>query len=173
MAAHRTARIPLLLMAIVGTLAFNYPVSIPLITTDVFGTGPATFGLALSLLALGAFLGALYIAGRRTLSIRYLGGVAVVFGGIDPGRGARTNSQTFHRAAGPDWVRRHRVHRCVQWAAPAQRGLPAWPDECSHCSVSPSSEARPSARRRSDRSQSFCTRVPGSESAEWSGSSPA
>jgi len=72
--------IPLLLMGVIGTTAFNYPVSIPLITTAVFGSGPAAFGLALSLVAFGAFLGALYIAGRTTLSIQYLSGIAVVFG---------------------------------------------------------------------------------------------
>jgi MFS family permease len=72
--------IPLLLMALIGTSAFNYPVSIPIITTAIFEAGPEALGLALSLVAFGAFLGALYIAGRTTLSIRYLGGIAIVFG---------------------------------------------------------------------------------------------
>jgi MFS family permease len=72
--------IPLLLMALFGISAYNYPVSIPLITTAVFGAGPAALGLSLALVAFGAFLGALFIAGRTKLSIRYLGGISMVFG---------------------------------------------------------------------------------------------
>jgi MFS family permease len=65
-------RIPLLMMAVIGTLAFNFQVVIPLIATDVFGLGAGGFGLLTSVMGAGAIVGGLAAASRRGVSYRRL-----------------------------------------------------------------------------------------------------
>ena len=73
-------RIPLMLMAVVGTLALNFTVILPLLARNTFHGGPATYGLLFSLLGLGALAGALYTAGRREPSFRVLVTAVALFG---------------------------------------------------------------------------------------------
>lgn len=70
----------LVLIAIVSTLAFTYPVTVPLVATRVFNTGPLGFGLLMSVLSIGSLLGSLHVAGKTQLSYRYLAGVTMVLG---------------------------------------------------------------------------------------------
>ena len=46
--SERMVRTPLLMMAVIGTLAFNFQVVIPLIATKTFHTGAGGFGALLS-----------------------------------------------------------------------------------------------------------------------------
>jgi predicted MFS family arabinose efflux permease len=69
---HPALRAQLLMMAVIGTLAFNFQVVIPLLATDTFGLGAGGFGGLTSALGAGAVVGGLVAASRRTLSVRRL-----------------------------------------------------------------------------------------------------
>ncbi len=57
--------VPLVMMAAVGTFAFNFQVVVPLLVTGPLGGSESTFTLLFSILSLGSMLGALWTA-RRT-----------------------------------------------------------------------------------------------------------
>ena len=65
-------RVPLLLMAVVGTLALNFSVILPLVASQTFHGDAGTYGLLFSTLGVGSLLGALITAGRREPSRRLL-----------------------------------------------------------------------------------------------------
>jgi MFS family permease len=65
-------RIPLLMMAVIGTFAFNFQVVIPLIATKTFDKGAGGIALLLSAMGLGAVLGGLSVASRRGVSYKRL-----------------------------------------------------------------------------------------------------
>jgi len=67
-----TVRVPLLMMAVIGTLAFNFQVVIALIATKTFHTGSTGFGLLYAILGAGAVLGGLSVASRRGVSYKRL-----------------------------------------------------------------------------------------------------
>jgi MFS family permease len=62
--------IPLVMMAIVGTLAFNFQVVLSLFVTHTFHRGVGTFTVLFSVTAVGSLLGALYSARRRSIEVR-------------------------------------------------------------------------------------------------------
>ncbi len=78
--SDRMLRIPLLMMAVIGTLAFNFQVVIPLISTKVFGLGAGGFGGLTSAMGAGAVLGGLAAASRRGVSYRRLIGLTYAMG---------------------------------------------------------------------------------------------
>ncbi|HEU5149838.1 MAG TPA: MFS transporter [Iamia sp.] len=57
--------VPLVMMAAIGTFAFNFQVVVPLLVTGPLGGSESTFTLLFSILSLGSMLGALWTA-RRT-----------------------------------------------------------------------------------------------------------
>jgi MFS family permease len=63
-------RVPLVMMAVVGTLAFNFQVVFPLVVTRTFDQSKATFTLLFSFVSLGSLVGALATARRRSISVR-------------------------------------------------------------------------------------------------------
>ena len=75
-------RFPLLLMLVVGTLAFNFSVLMPLMARFVFNSGASTFGLLMSFMGAGAFVGALVSANRARPTQRLLALAGVAFGGL-------------------------------------------------------------------------------------------
>jgi MFS family permease len=75
-------RFPLLLMLVVGTLAFNFSVLMPLMASLVFHSGASTFGLLMSFMGAGAFVGALVSANRARPTHRLLAFAGVAFGGL-------------------------------------------------------------------------------------------
>ena len=75
-----TVRIPLLMMAVIGTLAFNFQVVIPLIATKTFHTGAGGFGFLYSVLGAGAVVGGLSVASRRGVSYRRLIALSMTMG---------------------------------------------------------------------------------------------
>lgn len=77
---RRELRLPLLLMLVVGTLAFNFSIVLPLMARFVFHSGASTFGALLSVMGLGAFAGALAAAGRSRPNHVLLAGAALAFG---------------------------------------------------------------------------------------------
>ena len=71
---RRTAelRLPLLLLAVVGTFAFNYQVTLPLLAERTFGGDATTFTLLFSTMSLGSVAGALVVARRSDIGIAFL-----------------------------------------------------------------------------------------------------
>lgn len=84
---QREIRLPLLMLLVIGTFAFNFSVLMPLMARFAFNSGPQTFGALLSVMGAGAFAGALLSAGRRPTH-RVLGLAALGFGGLMIGAAA-------------------------------------------------------------------------------------
>ncbi len=76
----RELRVLLLMMAVVGTLAFNFNVFLPLFAGTVFHRGGGTYSALLVAMAVGALTGSLYAASRRRPSYRLLSVVTPLFG---------------------------------------------------------------------------------------------
>lgn len=85
--------IPLVMMAVIGTLAFNFQVVVPLFVTEDLGGTDQTFTLLFSVLSLGSLVGALVVARRTDTSVRRVGLTALAFGAsmglmaVAPGQG--------------------------------------------------------------------------------------
>jgi MFS family permease len=73
-------RLPLLMMAVIGTLAFNFRVILPLMAHDVFHGGAQTLGILSAVMGVGTIGGALAAASRRRPTRRMLLGSALAFG---------------------------------------------------------------------------------------------
>jgi MFS family permease len=73
-------RVPLMAMAVVGTLAFNFQVVLPLMARYAFHGGAGTYGALAGAMGAGAILGAVTTAGRGNPSLTGLGAIALAFG---------------------------------------------------------------------------------------------
>ncbi|HYI61637.1 MAG TPA: MFS transporter [Acidimicrobiales bacterium] len=72
--------VPLIMMAAVGTFAFNFQVTIPLLVTGPLGGGDGTFTILFSVLSLGSMLGALWTARRTEVTNHQIVVAAAGFG---------------------------------------------------------------------------------------------
>jgi MFS family permease len=72
--------ISLTMMAVIGSLAFNFQTTLPLLTTRDLGGDERTFTLLMPALSLGSLLGALATARRRNIGLRTVTGNALAFG---------------------------------------------------------------------------------------------
>jgi MFS family permease len=72
--------IPLVMMAVVGTLAFNFQTVLPLFAIRDLGGGEVTFTLLMSLVSLGSLVGALATARRESVSVHTVSLCAIAFG---------------------------------------------------------------------------------------------
>jgi MFS family permease len=61
--------VPLVMMAVVGTLAFNFQVTFPLIVTRTFDQSKGAFTILFSVISLGSLIGALWTARRRSIGV--------------------------------------------------------------------------------------------------------
>jgi MFS family permease len=73
-------RVPLVAMALVGTLSFNFQVILPLMARFAFHGTAATYASLTSAMAVGSVLGALTAGMRTRLSPGVLGGAGLAFG---------------------------------------------------------------------------------------------
>lgn len=73
-------RTPLLMLAVIGTLTYEFQVSLPILATFTFGAGAEGYGALLSAMSAGAVIGGLVLAGRMTPSHRGVGRAAAAFG---------------------------------------------------------------------------------------------
>jgi MFS family permease len=73
-------KLALVLLAVVGTLAFNFRVLLPLMVTDAFGGGAGVYGTLSAIMAVGTVAGALASAGSLRPSRPMLIGSAFMFG---------------------------------------------------------------------------------------------
>ncbi len=72
-------RDPLMLVFVVGLLAYNFTVILPLLAQETFHGGAGTFALLTSLMAGGAVVGGLVVANRGRPNIHRLTGVGIAF----------------------------------------------------------------------------------------------
>jgi predicted MFS family arabinose efflux permease len=72
--------IPLVMMAAIGLLAFNFQVVMPLFVTRSLGGGDGMYTILYSVLSIGSLLGALATARRATVEVSNVITGAVVFG---------------------------------------------------------------------------------------------
>ncbi|MCA1726477.1 MAG: MFS transporter, partial [Actinobacteria bacterium] len=75
-------RTPLLVMAIVGTLAFNFSIVLPLMADDAFHGGAGAFSAMFSVFGLGAVIGGLVFAAGGRANGRMLAASSGVFGAL-------------------------------------------------------------------------------------------
>jgi MFS family permease len=73
-------RVPMVLMAVVGTLAFNWQVLVPLLATRELGGGSSTFTVLTSVMSVGSLVGSLALARRRAVDARFLGRACLAIG---------------------------------------------------------------------------------------------
>lgn len=73
--------LPLVFIAVMGTLAFNYQVTLPLLAKRSLGGDATTFTLLFSTMSLGAVIGALTVARRRSVDLGFLVTYGVVMTG--------------------------------------------------------------------------------------------
>ena len=76
----QSLRVPLIMLALISTLAYNYSVLLPLLTKEVFGRGGGSYGVLSAAMGAGALAGALLMASRTRPSRRLLVGAAFAFG---------------------------------------------------------------------------------------------
>jgi MFS family permease len=76
----RNLFVPLLMMALVGTLTYEFQVSLPALATDTFGEGATSLGWIVSAMGVGAVVGGLVSASRETTGIRPMVMSAGAFG---------------------------------------------------------------------------------------------
>ena len=73
-------RVPLVMMAVIGTLAFNFQTVLPLFATRDLDGSTLTFSLLMSVVSVGSLVGALASARRRSISVGTVSWSAVAFG---------------------------------------------------------------------------------------------
>jgi MFS family permease len=73
-------RVPLVMMAVVSTLSYNFSVVLPLLTEQAYGRGPGAFGALSAAMGVGALSGALLMASRARPSRRLLVASTFAFG---------------------------------------------------------------------------------------------
>jgi MFS family permease len=82
--------IPLIMIAVVGTLAWEFQVSLPLMASHVFGGGAGAYGVMASVMGVGAVAGGLVSAARarpsgRALCLASIGwGIAILVAAVAP-----------------------------------------------------------------------------------------
>ena len=82
--------IPLVMIAVIGTLAWEFQVSLPLMATKVFGGGAAAYGVMASVMGVGAVVGGLISAARprprgRAMCLAAIGwGIAILAAAAAP-----------------------------------------------------------------------------------------
>ncbi|HEY8218336.1 MAG TPA: MFS transporter [Acidimicrobiia bacterium] len=69
---NQPVRLALVVTAVIGTLAFNFQVVMPLMARDVLGGDAATFGTMMALLGAGSLAGALWVAHFSRASTRVM-----------------------------------------------------------------------------------------------------
>lgn len=72
--------VPLVMMALVGTFAYEFQVTLPVMAKHTFHSGPAAFGLVTSAMGLGAVVGGLITAAKGKTGLRPLSIASGIFG---------------------------------------------------------------------------------------------
>jgi MFS family permease len=83
--------IPLLMMALVGCLAYEFTVTLPVLAKNSFHGTATTYGLITAAMGIGAVIGGLYVAARGRTGTRALVNSAAVFGVVIAGAALAPN----------------------------------------------------------------------------------
>ncbi len=75
-----TIGVPLLMMALVGCLAYEFQVVLPVVAKQTFGGGPQAYGFMTAAMGAGAVVGGLYVAARGKTGVLSLVRSAAMFG---------------------------------------------------------------------------------------------
>ncbi len=75
-----TLRLVMLMVALIGTLAMNFSVVLPVLAKQVFHGSAGTFGLLSAVIGVGSLFGALAVASRGRPTVGLLTAAAAVFG---------------------------------------------------------------------------------------------
>jgi MFS family permease len=75
-------RISLVMMAVIGTLAFNFSITFPLFVTRTLHGSDGTFTLLFSAMSVGSLVGALWTARRKSVELRHVILSAFAFGAV-------------------------------------------------------------------------------------------
>ena len=75
-----SVRLPIVMVAVVSTFAFNFPVLLPLLADRTLGGGASAFSLLYSVMSVGSLAGALLVARRRRIGSRWLAWAALGYG---------------------------------------------------------------------------------------------
>ncbi len=78
--SRRELAVPLLMMAIMGCFAYEFPVTLPYLAKEGFGGDARTFGFMTAAMAVGAVVGGLYNAARGSTGTGTLMRLSVAFG---------------------------------------------------------------------------------------------
>jgi MFS family permease len=73
-------RVPLALMAVVGTLSFNFVVLLPLLVERDLGGSDVSYTVLTSFFGVGSLIGSLRMARREVIDLRFLGESALLLG---------------------------------------------------------------------------------------------
>ena len=73
---------PLLMVVVTGVLTWEFPVTLPLITTSTFHAGAGAYGAAMAVMSVGAVCGGLVAARRRRITVRSLAVSALLWGAL-------------------------------------------------------------------------------------------
>jgi MFS family permease len=93
--------IPLVMISVIGTLAWEFQVTLPLMASKVFHGGAAAYGVMASVMGVGAVVGGLISAARprprtRTLCLAAIGwGIAILAAAAAPDMGAELAALLF------------------------------------------------------------------------------
>lgn len=71
---------PMIMIVTTGVLTWEFPVTLPLITTRTFGSGAAAYGTATAAMGIGSVVGGLMVARRVHLSVRTLCWSSILWG---------------------------------------------------------------------------------------------
>ncbi len=74
--------VPLVMMAVIGTLSYNFQVVFPLFAERTLGGDVTTFTLLYSVVSIGSLIGALAAARRTTITVRVVSMAAISFGAM-------------------------------------------------------------------------------------------
>ncbi|SFN97928.1 Predicted arabinose efflux permease, MFS family [Pseudonocardia ammonioxydans] len=72
--------VPLVMMALIGCLAYEFPVVLPVVASQTFGGDAATYGYLTGAMGVGAVVGGLVVAGRGRTGLPSLVRTAALFG---------------------------------------------------------------------------------------------
>ena len=120
-AASPALLIPLAMMVVVGTLAFNFQVLLPLLGRFTFDGGAAAYTALAVAMAVGSVAGALATGARGRVTERLIVGSAVGFGLFALLGGGRPHPAAGDRRAGPARRRERHLRRRRQLDPPARR----------------------------------------------------
>jgi MFS family permease len=71
---------PIVMVAVTGTLTWEFPVTLPLLTASTFHGNAAAYGFAMAALGIGSVVGGWIAARRRMLGVRALARSALIWG---------------------------------------------------------------------------------------------